>query len=392
MSIAANTTLDKIPTSALKGVGNNLSAKLAKIGIFSLQDLLFHLPLRYMDRTRITSIGTLQPNINAVIEGDVRGCDIVFGKRRSLVVRLQDGTGTITLRFYHFNSAQKQRLSNGTQLRVFGETRRGAAGLEFYHPEYDVLDDAAPLPMEQTLTPIYPATEGLTQPRLRTLAAQALTWLDRHTLKELLPEQVRRALHQSSLADALKYLHQPPTNTNMQLLMEGQHPYQQRLAFEELLAHHLSLLLMRRQTQSDGATPLSVDKKMQADFLKQLPFQLTAAQTRVYSEIAKDLAKPIPMLRLVQGDVGSGKTVVAALAALTAVANGMQAAIMAPTEILAEQHRLSFSAWLNPLGIQVGWLTGKLKVGERRTQLAAMASGEAKIIIGTHALFQETVE
>ena len=390
--LPSQNTLDQIPVTALKGVGGSLSAKLAKIGLFSLQDVLFHLPLRYMDRTRITPIGALQPNTNAVIEGEVRGCDIVFGKRRSMVVRLQDGTGNITLRFYHFNSAQKQKLTSGTQLRVFGETRRGSAGLEFYHPEYDLLDDLSPLPLEQTLTPIYPATEGLTQPRLRSLAAQALTWLDKHALKELLPDRVRQALHQSSLADALRYLHQPPTNANVHLLMEGEHPYQQRLAFEELLAHHLSLLLMRRQTQSDGSTPLTISTNIEADFLKQLPFQLTAAQARVYTEIAKDLAKPIPMLRLVQGDVGSGKTVVAALAALTAVASGKQAVIMAPTEILAEQHRLSFGKWLEPLGIKIGWLTGKLKVAERRTQLAALASGEAKIIIGTHALFQETVE
>lgn len=385
-------TLDQISTTALKGVGANLAEKLAKIGLFSLQDVLFHLPLRYMDRTRVTPMGGLQPNVNAVIEGEVRACDIVFGKRRSLVVRMQDGTGSITLRFYHFNAAQKNRLTNGTRLRIFGETRRGAAGLEMYHPEYDLLDEAAPLPLEQHLTPIYPATEGLTQPRLRTLAAQALKWLDTHSLRELLPDEVRRQLNQSSLADALRYLHQPPTNANVQQLMEGEHPFQQRLAFEELLAHHLSLLLLRRQMQSNGANRLKANTQLQNSFLAQLPFQLTRAQARVFKEIAEDLAKPIPMLRLVQGDVGSGKTVVAALTALAAVANGKQAAIMAPTEILAEQHRINFGNWLEPLGIKVGWLTGKLKVGERRTQLAAIASGEAQVVIGTHALFQESVE
>lgn len=385
-------TLDQIPTTTLKGVGANLAEKLAKIGLYSLQDVLFHLPLRYMDRTRITPIGGLQPNVNAVIEGEVRACDIVFGKRRSLVVRMQDGTSGITLRFYHFNAAQKNRLIKGTQLRVFGETRRGAAGLEMYHPEYDLLDEAAPLPLEQHLTPIYPATEGLTQPRLRTLAAQALKWLDTHNLRELLPDEVRRQLNQSSLADALRYLHQPPTNADVHLLMEGEHPFQQRLAFEELLAHHLSLLLLRRQMQSNGASRLKANSQLQSNFLAQLPFQLTRAQIRVFKEIAEDLAKPIPMLRLVQGDVGSGKTVVAALTALAAVANGKQAAIMAPTEILAEQHRINFGNWLEPLGIKVGWLTGKLKVGERRTQLAAIANGDAQVIIGTHALFQETVD
>ncbi|MDZ4261326.1 MAG: ATP-dependent DNA helicase RecG, partial [Pseudomonadota bacterium] len=236
------------------------------------------------------------------------------------------------------------------------------------------------------------ATEGLTQPRMRSLALQALTLLDKHALKELLPEVVRRQLNQSSLADALRYLHQPPTNANIQQLMDGEHPFQQRLAFEELLAHHLSLLLLRRETQSDGATRLNLDTSLQARFLAQLGFNLTRAQSRVVSEIAADLAKPIPMLRLVQGDVGSGKTVVAALAALAAVASGKQTAIMAPTEILAEQHRLNFGKWLAPLGIQLGWLTGKLKAAERRTQLAAIASGEAQVVVGTHALFQEAVE
>ncbi|MES2822213.1 MAG: ATP-dependent DNA helicase RecG [Pseudomonadota bacterium] len=385
-------SLDQIPVTALKGVGGSLAMKLAKIGLYTLQDVLFHLPLRYMDRTRITPIGALQPNANAVIEGEIRGCEIVFGKRRSMVVRLQDGTGNITLRFYHFNNAQKQRLMAGTELRVFGETRRGSAGLEIYHPEYEVLNEAAPLPLEQCLTPIYPATEGLTQARLRTLAQQSLTWLGTHALRELLPDAVRRQLHQSSLSDALIFLHQPPVNANTHLLMEGEHPFQQRLAFEELLAHHLSLLLLRQRIQADGATPLLTHSALRQTFLKNLPFTLTGAQARVTAEIAIDLSKPLPMLRLIQGDVGSGKTVVAALAALAAVASGKQAAIMAPTEILAEQHRLNFSQWLEPLGIKLGWLTGKLKVSERRTQLAAIANGEAQVVIGTHALFQETVE
>lgn len=384
-------TLDQISVTALKGVGANLAEKLVKIGLLSLQDVLFHLPSRYMDRTRVTPIAALQPNMYAVIEGEIRGCDIVFGKRRSMVVRLQDATGNITLRFYHFNAAQKQKLTTGAQLRVLGDTRRGAAGLELYHPEYELLDDAAPLPLEQCLTPIYPASEGLTQPRLRSLALQTLGWLDKYDLAELLPEKIRQQLHQSSLAEALRFLHQPPITANTQRLIEGTHPFQQRLAFEELLAHHLSLLLLRRNTQADGATPLPPHSGLQRAFLDNLPFQLTGAQARVADEIAADLSKPHPMLRLIQGDVGSGKTVIAALAALAAVASGRQAAIMAPTEILAEQHRLNFSKWLEPLGINLGRLTGKLKVSERRLQLAAIASGEAQVIVGTHALFQESV-
>lgn len=389
--LASGKTLEQIPVTAMKGVGASLAAKLAKIGLCSLQDLLLHLPLRYLDRTRITPIGALQPNLNAVIEAEVRACDLVFGKRRSLVCKVQDGTGTIALRFYHFNNAQKQRLTAGTRLRIFGETRRGASGLEMYHPEYEYLDEAAPLPLDQALTPIYPATEGLTQPRLRNLARQALTWLDKHSLGELLPEPVRKKLNQVSLADALRYLHQPPASANIQLLLDGEHPYQQRLAFEELLAHHLSLLLLRRETQADGATGLRMSATLEKAFLAQLGFGLTRAQQRVVGEIVVDIAKPVPMLRLVQGDVGSGKTVVAALAALAAISSGKQAAIMAPTEILAEQHRINFGKWLEPLGIKLGWLTGKLKVAERRTQLAAIASGEAQVVVGTHALFQDTV-
>ena len=391
-AMAAPPDLDRLAVTSLKGVGATLAAKLAKIGIFSLQDLLFHLPLRYMDRTRVTPIGALQPNLNAVIEGEVRACDVVMGRRRSLVCRVQDGTGTVSLRFYHFSNAQKQRLIAGTRLRIFGETRRGAAGLEIYHPEYDLLDDAKPLPLQQHLTPVYPATEGLTQPRLRSLAVQALTWLNTHALKELLPDTLRRQLGQIPLADALRFLHQPPQDVDIRQLQEGEHPYQQRLAFEELLAHHLSLLLLRRQAQADGAQALHPSLEMQDTFRSNLGFQLTAAQERVVEEIAADMAKPLPMLRLVQGDVGSGKTVVAALAALIAVASGKQAAIMAPTEILAEQHRLNFGRWLAPLGIQLGWLTGRLKVSERREQLEAIREGKARVIVGTHALFQEGVD
>lgn len=391
-AMAAPPDLDRLAVTSLKGVGATLAAKLAKIGIFSLQDLLFHLPVRYMDRTRVTPIGALQPNLNAVIEGEVRACDVVMGRRRSLVCRVQDGTGTVSLRFYHFSNAQKQRLIAGTRLRIFGETRRGAAGLEIYHPEYDLLDDAKPLPLQQHLTPVYPATEGLTQPRLRSLAVQALTWLNTHALKELLPDTLRRQLGQIPLADALRFLHQPPQDVDIRQLQEGEHPYQQRLAFEELLAHHLSLLLLRRQAQADGAQALHPSLEMQDVFRSNLGFQLTAAQERVVEEIAADMAKPLPMLRLVQGDVGSGKTVVAALAALIAVASGKQAAIMAPTEILAEQHRLNFGRWLAPLGIQLGWLTGRLKASERREQLEAIREGKARVIVGTHALFQEGVD
>ncbi len=383
-------SLAQVEVTALKSVGKQLADKLAKLHIHSVQDLLFHLPLRYMDRTRVTPIGGLQPLANVVIEGEIRACDVAFGRRRSLVCRLQDGTGLMTLRFFHFSAAQKKRLAVGTKIRCFGETRRGASGLEIYHPEYDFLDSHKPLALESTLTPVYPATEGITQARLRSLTEQALQLMDSHSLQELIPDDAWRH-HPYPLAQAVAYLPHPPKEAPIDELLEGSHPYQQRLAFEELLAHHLSMLRVRQKLQSEGAEPLPIPASLLSKFRQQLGFELTAAQSRVAEEIAADLSQPFPMLRLVQGDVGSGKTVVAALAALQAVGNGLQAAIMAPTEILAEQHRHSFQQWMEPLGITVGWLSGRQKAAERRQQLAAIASGEAQVVVGTHALFQDEV-
>jgi len=384
-------SLSQINVTTLKGVGKQLAEKLAKINIHTLQDLLFHLPLRYMDRTRITPIAAVQPNHDVVIEGEVRGCDVVFGRRRSLMCRVQDQTGLITLRFFHFSGAQKQRLQPGVRLRCFGEVRRGASGLELYHPEYEYLDDAAAQTLEQNLTPVYPATEGLTQQRLRGLAQQTLALLHGKTMEDLLPADWALPGQNTSLEDIMRFLHNPPAGAPLEQLSEGIHPFQQRLAQEELLAHHLSMLRLRQKLQAEAAPVLACPETLIQKFRQQLPFNLTRAQDRVVSEIATDLMKPYPMLRLVQGDVGSGKTVVAALAALQAVGNGRQVAVMAPTEILAEQHRVNFSSWLEPLGIQVGWLSGKQKVAQRREQLAAVASGEAQVVVGTHALFQEEV-
>ncbi|TQV82564.1 ATP-dependent DNA helicase RecG [Exilibacterium tricleocarpae] len=389
---AANSpTVDQVAVTALKGVGKQLAEKLARLGVFTLQDILFHLPLRYLDRTRVTPIGALQANVSVVIEGEIKAVDVVYGRRRSLMCRLQDHTGTVTLRFYHFSGAQQQRLSQGTRLRCYGETRRGASGLELYHPEYDFLDQAQPPPLSAHLTPIYPVTEGVTQQRLRGLAQQALALLDSHSLRELIPATLRRLHNQVALAEALRYLHQPPRDAPVTELLEGRHPYQQRLAFEELLAHQLSLWRVRQQIQAEGAPPLATRDDMAARLLAQLDFELTPAQQRVAGEIYADIGRPVPMLRLVQGDVGSGKTVVAALAAVQAVANGYQVAVMAPTEILAEQHRRSFEQWLQPLGIDTAWLTGRQKVAQRREQAEQIASGRAQVIIGTHALFQNDV-
>jgi len=383
-------TLDQIPVTQLKGVGVQLANKLAKLGIQTIQDVLFHLPLRYMDRTRITPIGSVQPNTEVVIEGEIRGCDLVFGRRRSLMCRLQDNTGIITLRFFHFSNAQRQNLKTGSHIRCYGEVKRGSSGLEIYHPEYQFIDQQHPQPLQQNLTAVYPATEGISHQRLRTIAGQALGLMKQQQLTELLPEQ----LNQSSLTEAIEFIHEPPKTAPVDQLANGDHPAQQRLAFEELLAHHLSLLQLRQNIQQKGAPALQsdFDKKLRTAFLSSLAFKLTDAQQRVSDEIKADLEKPIPMLRLVQGDVGSGKTVVAALAALQAVAAGKQAAIMAPTEILAEQHRNSFQKWLEPLGIQLAWLTGKVKGKARERQLNIIKEGTAQIVVGTHALFQEEVE
>ena len=383
--------LDQIPAQQLKGVGPKMAAKLAELGIHSVQDLLFHLPLRYQDRTRITPIGALQVGTDAVIEGEVKAADIVFGRRRSLVCRLQDGTGTVTLRFFHFSAAQKNNLSLGTRLRCFGEARRGSSGLELYHPEYQLVTDQ-PAPMAQSLTPIYPSSEGLSQQAWRKLSQQALNLVKPNTLVEWLPQSLSFNGSAVSLEQALIYLHRPPTDASLDLLKQGEHPYQQRLAFEELLAHNLSLLKLRSQTRAQGAPPLLGDEQLSQSFLQTLGFELTSAQQRVVTEINNDLTQSKPMLRLVQGDVGSGKTVVAALAALKAVSCGYQVAIMAPTEILAEQHFTNFGHWMQPLGLSVGWLTGKVKGKQRKQQLEAMMQHQVDIVIGTHALFQDEVQ
>ena len=385
------------PVSVLRGVGPQLAAKLEQFGLKTLQDLLFHLPLRYIDRTKISPIGGLQPNMEVVIEGEVRAADIVFGRRRSLVCRLQDSTGVVTLRFFHFNRAQQQQLTAGVKLRCYGEVRRGSAGLELYHPEYQLLTSTAPAPLEQRLTPIYPASEGITQLRLRDLCQQALQRLTQQDhpgrgLADLLPATLLPAASSRySLLQALELLHRPPATTDQGLLSSGEHPAQQRLVIEELVAQQLSMLQLRARVQSYAAPPLAAQPQLCQQFNDQLPFALTAAQQRVVAEIAADLAAAKPMLRLLQGDVGSGKTVVAALAALQAIGNGYQVALMAPTEILAEQHRDTLSSWLTPLGIRIGWLSGKQKGKARQLQMASVADGTAQLVVGTHALFQEEV-
>ncbi|MDD2135608.1 ATP-dependent DNA helicase RecG [Pseudomonas kurunegalensis] len=383
--------LSKVPVTVLKGVGEAMAEKLAKVGLENLQDVLFHLPLRYQDRTRVVPIGQLRPGQDAVIEGVVSGADVTMGKRRSLVVRLGDGSGVLSLRFYHFSNAQKEGLKRGTHLRCYGEARPGASGLEIYHPEYRALNgDEPPPPVEQTLTPIYPSTEGLTQQRLRLLCQQSLGLLGPRSLPDWLPDELARDYQLAPLDDAIRYLHNPPADADLDELAEGQHWAQHRLAFEELLTHQLSQQRLRESLRSLRAPVLPKAKRLQAQYLANLGFQPTGAQQRVANEIAYDLSQHEPMMRLVQGDVGAGKTVVAALAALQALEAGYQVALMAPTEILAEQHYITFKRWLEPLGIEVAWLAGKLKGKARAASLEQIANG-APMVVGTHALFQEEV-
>lgn len=385
------TELSKVSVTALKGVGDAMAEKLAKVGLENLQDVLFHLPLRYQDRTRVVPIGQLRPGQDAVIEGVVSGADVTMGKRRSLVVRLGDGTGVLSLRFYHFSNAQKEGLKRGTHLRCYGEARPGASGLEIYHPEYRALNgDEPPPPVEQTLTPIYPSTEGLTQQRLRALCQQSLGMLGPRSLPDWLPDELARDYHLAPLDDAIRYLHNPPADADLDELAEGQHWAQHRLAFEELLTHQLSQQRLRESLRSLRAPVLPKARRLQAQYLANLGFQPTGAQQRVANEIAYDLSQQEPMMRLVQGDVGAGKTVVAALAALQALEAGYQVALMAPTEILAEQHYITFKRWLEPLGIEVAWLAGKLK-GKARASALEQIAGGAPMVVGTHALFQEEV-
>lgn len=382
----------RAPLTALKGVGPALAEKLAKLGLSSIQDVLFHLPARYQDRTRVTPIGALRPGMDAVVEGMVAGADVVMGRRKSLLCRVQDGSGTLSLRFYYFSAALKASLQRGSHWRCYGEVRPGASGLEIYHPELISLESPQAAPVAETLTPIYPATEGLSQQRLRSLSESALAWLDQgHTLTDWLPAELVREFNLAPLRDALHLLHRPPPDVDLQALQEGRHWAQHRLAFEELLAHQLTMLRLRAQVRSRHAPVMPAPGELAESFVRALPFPLTGAQARVAREIAGDLGQPSPMLRLVQGDVGAGKTVVAALAALQALEAGWQVALMAPTEILAEQHFVNFQRWFSPLGISVAWMAGKLKGKARANQLQLIATGDAAMVVGTHALFQEQV-
>ncbi|MEZ8062908.1 MULTISPECIES: ATP-dependent DNA helicase RecG [Vibrio] len=382
--------LSAIPLNSLSGVGSKVAEKLEKVGLNNVQDLLFHLPLRYEDRTRIYPIVKLHAGLWAAVQGKVMHVDTIFGKRKMLTVKISDGNGTITLRFFNFTAGMKNNFAEGKQVHAYGEIKRGNMGLEIVHPDYKFFAPRQQPDVEANLTPVYPTTEGLRQVTLRNLTDQALELIDKAAVNELLPSGLYD--HQITLAQALHTIHRPPPGIDLEQFDEGKHPAQLRLIMEELLAQNLSMLSVRSKGQQDKAMPFPPVHTLKDKLLAQLPFSPTNAQARVTKEIEADLEKPHPMMRLVQGDVGSGKTLVAALAAVRALEHGQQVALMAPTELLAEQHAINFANWFEAMGIQVGWLAGKLKGKARETELARIASGEAQMVVGTHALFQEHVE
>ncbi|EHC05128.1 ATP-dependent DNA helicase RecG [Shewanella baltica OS625] len=381
--------LDLVPITDLKGVAKKVAEKLAKLGITTVQDLLFHLPLRYEDRTQIYPIAALMPGSYGTIEAEIQSTQIIQGRKRMLVCNVRDDTGSLSLRFFNFSVAQRNAMQNGLMIRAYGEVRRGGHQAEIVHPEYKVVYPGEDVHLSDTLTPIYPTTEGLKQASWLKLTEQALVLLEDGGLTELLPPQLQP--NNISLKQALQTLHRPPAGISQFDLELGQHPAQQRLVQEELLAHNLSMLRLRQRSNLDAAVTMHATGQLLNPFLAALPFKPTGAQQRVVADIGKDLEKPHPMMRLVQGDVGSGKTLVAAMAALQAIENGYQVAMMAPTELLAEQHATNFAAWFEPLGLKVGWLAGKLKGKARAQSLADIESGAAQMVIGTHAIFQQHV-
>jgi ATP-dependent DNA helicase RecG len=380
------------PVTVLRGVGDALAERLRSLGVQTTQDLLFLLPLRYEDRTRVVPLGELRAGQRAAVEGEILLTEVVFRGRRQMLCKIADGSGFLTLRFFYFTTQQQKGLARGARIRCFGEARRGPKGLEIVHPEYRRIDPNAPAPPEEHLTPIYPLTEGVTQGRLRQLVGMALDQWGTGDVEDWLPTSVLADSRLPSLRDALLYVHRPPTDAPVDLLLSGRHPAQRRLSFEELLAHQLSLKLLRQRIQSDPGWPLESNGALKASLLTTLPFKLTQAQQRALVEIERDLKQGKPMLRLVQGDVGCGKTLVAALAATRAVETGRQVALMAPTELLADQHAQNFRRWFEPLGVAVALLAGRQTGKARSAVLEGIREGHAPIVVGTHALFQESVE
>ena len=381
------------PITSLTGIGPRLQERLMHIGIDRIQDLLFHLPYRYIDRTRLISLGELKAGEDAYFQGEIELTQIRYGKRRSLLCRISDGTGAVILRFFYFSKSQQNKLQRGQLIRCYGKVRRGSSSLEIIHPEYRLLESGVDVELEKQLTAVYPSTEGLQQPRIRKLIEQALVILnsDKKNINELLPQEILLEQDLPTLADALEYVHRAPITADLQSLIDEKHPTQKRLIIEELLAHQLSLLKLRNELKKEKSPIFNKSQYLVSEFLKKLSFKLTNAQKNAFKIIASDLNANSAMLRLLQGDVGSGKTVIAALATLQVIEQNYQVAIMVPTELLAEQHYKNFSVWFEPLNIETVLLTGKLKKSIRNLIEEKLKNKKSIVVIGTHALFQESI-
>ena len=374
------------PVTTLRGVGAKMASRLAEIGIRSLEDLLFHFPLRYQDRTQVTPIAGLRDQVDAVIKGTVRGAAVTMGRRRTLLVKVEDSTGLLTVRFFHFRQAQVTQFKTGARVQLFGTPRRLGSGTEVIHPEYR-LGETADL-VEPALTPVYPTVSGIGQSTWRKLCGQALAALNRQPPEDLLQGITEDRI---TLSEAIAFLHNPPPGTELDPIHRGVHPAQIRLAREELIAHQLTVQGVRDTERKHQAPSITSAAEITQQFIAGLPFAPTAAQMRVAKELAADMAQPQPMLRLVQGDVGSGKTLVAAQATLDTIAAGYQVAFMAPTELLAEQHHANLAGWFDELGLPVAWLSGRIKGKARQAVLEQLEHGQAPVVVGTHALFQDDV-
>ncbi len=382
------------PLSSLPGVGPKITQKLNNINLSTFKDALFHLPYRYVDRTKVTKISDLKLNNYVVIEGEIESVGIVFSKRRTLICRISDNYGSVIIKFYKFNNSQKSQFIKGAYIRCFGIAHRGKSSFEFYHPEYSIMEKSNFKPLDTTLSPIYPTTIGLSQNKLRDIIKGVLDHLCiNQTDVDFKPlDSENLIVTKFSSSEALKFLHNPPSNTDLDVLESRSHPMQKILSLEELTAYQIGLLSERKAIKSHTSKPMFRDLESEGIFLNNLNFKMTSAQTRVIKEIADDISSTKPMHRLVQGDVGSGKTIVAAFCSLQILLNNKQVAIMAPTEILAEQHRLNFLKWLSPFKYQIDLLSSKVKGKLREEVCQKIEDGSTQVIIGTHALFQENVK
>lgn len=389
MGTAADASIS--PVAGWEGVDAGCAARLERLGIRRIEDLLFHLPLRYEDRSRVLPLGSVRPGQSALVSGVIELAEVAGGRRRRLLCRISDGTGSLTLQFFHFYPSQRKRLHSGVRLLCYGEVRPGPVDPQMIHPQWQVLAPDQPVRAEKGLTPVYPSTEGLNQASLRRLVRRALEeQAAGRAGDELLPRPLLEELGLPTLVEALHLLHAPPSTAPVTELMTRRHPAVRRIILEELLGHRLSLLRLRSQQRIGNPAPeLAGTGALVQAYLARLPFQLTLAQIRVMHDVATDMAQSRPMLRLVQGDVGCGKTVIAALAALTTVEAGWQVAFMAPTELLAEQHYRNFQRWLAPLGVEMAWFAGRMTTSSRRVHSKRLANGEIRLALGTHALFQD---